>query len=34
MENLEQLTAYVREQAQHHNAYVIDEKQQELPTGA
>ena len=32
--NLEQSTAYVRDQARHHNAYLIDEKQQRLPTGA
>jgi len=30
--NLEQSTAYVRDQARHHNAYVIDDRQQQLPT--
>jgi REP element-mobilizing transposase RayT len=32
--SIEQSTVYVRDQARHHNAYVIDEKQQRLPTGA
>ena len=30
--NLDQSTAYVRDQARHHNAYVIDDRQQRLPT--
>jgi REP element-mobilizing transposase RayT len=32
--SIEQSTAYVCDQARHHNAYVIDETQQRLPTKA
>ncbi len=32
--SIEQSTAYVCDQARHHNAYLIDEKQQRLPIGA
>ena len=32
--NIEQSTVYIRDQARHHNAYIIDEKQQRLPTKA
>src|SRR5512136_1039084 len=32
--SLDQSTAYVRGQARHHNAYIIDEKQQRLQTVA
>jgi REP element-mobilizing transposase RayT len=29
--NLEQSSEYIRDQSRHHNANVIDEKQQQLP---
>jgi REP element-mobilizing transposase RayT len=32
--NIEQSSNYIRDQSRHHNAYVIDEKQQRLPTTA
>jgi len=32
--NLDQSTVYILDQARHHNAYIIDEKQQRLPTEA
>jgi REP element-mobilizing transposase RayT len=30
--NLEQLSAYIRDQPRHHNAYIIDDQQLRLPT--
>jgi REP element-mobilizing transposase RayT len=32
--NIDQSTAYIRDQPRHHNAYVIDERQQRLPATA
>jgi REP element-mobilizing transposase RayT len=32
LKNFDQSSAYVRDQARHHNAYVVDDKQQRLPT--
>ena len=32
--NFDQSAAYVRDQARHHQAYIVDEKQQQLPTSA
>jgi REP element-mobilizing transposase RayT len=32
LKNIDQSTAYIRDQPRHHNAYVIDERQQRLPT--
>jgi REP element-mobilizing transposase RayT len=32
--NIDESTAYVRDQARHHNAYVVDDRQQRLPSVA
>ena len=32
--NLEQSSKYIRDQSHHHNAYVVDDHQRQLPTVA